>query len=68
MAIEIQNATLEEVQDVYQNAYKVARALQEFNQGTDVPVGETGGHGRYTVAEMNSMIEALKTAVDAVDE
>jgi len=64
MATDVTSATLDEIKDMYEACYKLARALQEFHQGTD---GEPGVNaGRFTDTELNTMVNEAYDALDAV--
>lgn len=48
----------------YVACVKLADALRDYHQGTAAPATQLG---RFTVAQVNALVDAAKAAVDAID-
>lgn len=61
----ISKATLTQVNAAYSACYKLVRALQPYHQGDADPAQGTSGSLSFT--DVDALVTAAKTAVDAVN-
>lgn len=60
----IATKTVAQLDAAYVACTKLAKALEDYHQGTNRPSTQLG---RFTVVEVNALVDAAKAAVDAID-
>lgn len=60
----IATKTVAQLDAAYVACTKLAKALEDYHQGTNSPDKQLG---RFTVAQVNALVDTAKAAVDAID-